>query len=380
MSMGPAGIRLTSSRSTVLAAPKSIKCARHQWVRRHYHTRKQLPYATEDGLGDFMSPRTLKMVAEEYQQGLLHRLNDYCRDVDDKRKTVAQIVLDSAMSQDRAMMFKYASHALNNSFFLHSLRPPKVGGEDVLDKSALGPAIRRQFGSFDSLRSQFSAAVTGMSGTGYVWFVTDAKQRLAFVPTFAAGTLLIRSRSGTVDPILSPVLGEILGTAPDTKAETATATGTAAEIKPKAEENGQTEGTPRSGHKNPAESPSSALGSNPTSPVSGISHDPPLHPSLPSRTLHTSAVRADEFWGSNQLARSVYDPAPSSFPSMPSPNDLHDFKSLGEYIYPLFCISVHEHCWLLDHGIWGKNQYLKEFWKVLDWERVAKKFDEFSAR
>ena len=42
-------------------------------------------------------------------------------DVEDKRKSVAQLVLDTARSQDRAVTFKYASHALNNSFFLNCL-------------------------------------------------------------------------------------------------------------------------------------------------------------------------------------------------------------------------------------------------------------------
>ena len=136
--MNTAGLRLaSSSRSTAFTASKTCQTT---WApRRRLHTRKELPYKIEDGLGNFMSPRTLQMVAVEYQQGLLDRLNEECRgkprrtnahdldsntrnaDVEDKRKTVAQLVLDTARSQDRSIMFKYASHALNNSFFLNSL-------------------------------------------------------------------------------------------------------------------------------------------------------------------------------------------------------------------------------------------------------------------
>ncbi|KAF9246892.1 hypothetical protein BU15DRAFT_84491 [Melanogaster broomeanus] len=335
--MSTAGLRLaaSSSRSIALAASRTTKCSRMQWAgRRRLHTAKELPYKIEEGLGNFMSPQTLRMVAVEYQQGLLDRLNEQCRDLDSQRKTVAQIVLDTAHSQDRALMFRYASHALNNSFFLNSLRPPT--GDSVF----LGIAIQKQLGGFDFMRSMFAGAVNGMSGSGYVWLVTDARHNLAFVPTFAAGTLLIRSSVGVVDPITETVLGE---------------------------------DDPSLFPADPTQPPYSGLGSTPSSPVSSISRGPlSLYPSSPARTLHTSVVRKDVY------PRSLHDPAmPASH--LGTAHDPLDLKTLGEYIYPLFCISVHEHCWLLDHGIWGKDRYLKEFWTALDWDQVLKRFDTFTA-
>lgn len=51
-----------------------------------------------------------------------HRALSSCHpDTEDKRKTVAQLVLDTAERQDKTLLFKYASHALNNSFFLNCL-------------------------------------------------------------------------------------------------------------------------------------------------------------------------------------------------------------------------------------------------------------------
>jgi superoxide dismutase, Fe-Mn family len=43
---------------------------------RDLHTVKPLPFDTEVGLGDFLSPDALKVVAQEYQEGLLQRLNE----------------------------------------------------------------------------------------------------------------------------------------------------------------------------------------------------------------------------------------------------------------------------------------------------------------
>ncbi len=44
--------------------------------RRTIHVRVPLPYKVEDGMGDFLSPAALKVIAEDYQQGLLDRLNE----------------------------------------------------------------------------------------------------------------------------------------------------------------------------------------------------------------------------------------------------------------------------------------------------------------
>lgn len=46
---------------------------------RNAHSRLPPPYSVENGMGDFLPPASLKMIAEDYQQGLLDRLNDEVR-------------------------------------------------------------------------------------------------------------------------------------------------------------------------------------------------------------------------------------------------------------------------------------------------------------
>lgn len=43
---------------------------------RRAHTPRPLPYNINDGLGDFLSPEALRIIAHDYQQGLLQRLNE----------------------------------------------------------------------------------------------------------------------------------------------------------------------------------------------------------------------------------------------------------------------------------------------------------------
>lgn len=44
--------------------------------RRALHQLRQLPYEIDQGLGDFLTPEGLRLIAVDYQQGLLTRLNE----------------------------------------------------------------------------------------------------------------------------------------------------------------------------------------------------------------------------------------------------------------------------------------------------------------
>jgi superoxide dismutase len=47
----------------------------------------------------------------------------------------------------------------------------------------------------------------------------------------------------------------------------------------------------------------------------------------------------------------------------------------GKPLIPLLACSVHEHCWLQDHGIWGKEEYMSNFWEVVDWRKVGMTYE-----
>lgn len=51
------------------------------------------------------------------------------------------------------------------------------------------------------------------------------------------------------------------------------------------------------------------------------------------------------------------------------------YLNTGSHIQPLFCLSIHEHAWMAaGYGVWGKEEYLKRFWSVLDWGKVDASF------
>ena len=198
----------------------------------------------------------------------------------------------------------------------------------------LAIAIREDFGSLEQLKSTVSAAAMGMSGSGWVWVAVDGRATMGVIPTFGAGTLLVRSR-GRVLRSGDSVLGE------DYPSQNGSAT------------------PPHQ--------------STPSGTTSGL--DTPQ--STTTRGFHTSA-RAGNIYGGKAVGLYGRDVDGEAFEGdVP----MADFDKIGTQLYPLFCLSVHEHAWLTaGYGVWGKEEYLKRFWTVLDWKKVSDAFSLFAPR
>ena len=182
-----------------------------------------------------------------------------------------------------------------------------------------------------------------MFSSGWIWLVSDGTGQLGIVPTFGSGTLLIRSSQP------SPTFLEwqrLVGDAVVSHAEF----DQAPPPLPSA--------TPSSAHTH-VDAPPHA-----SSPVSGITHNaPPLDPHTPVRSMSTYHARP----------KGVYQ-HPDEL--QPLNHTKVDFKKIGETLYPLLCVSVHEHAWVgAGYGVWGKEEYMKRFWTVVDWEKVKTLYD-----
>ncbi|KAJ6510203.1 manganese superoxide dismutase [Mycena vitilis] len=322
------------------------------------HLPLPLPYNIQEGLGDFLPPPALEAVAMEYQLGLLARLTDEVRDTDIEDKPVTQVIIATAPSRERTLAFNYASLALNNSFFLSQLTPHRADTE--IQSASLSAQIRMDHGGLEQLQSTFSAAAMGMFTSGWVWFVMDKYGSTSILPTFGPGTLLVRSRTYSAkempnlyhemssDPLkwdpgmkyvgkyLSDWGSDGLGSIPSV-------------LNQKKIEEFLT---------NPDPTP------DPAAPSRGS--NAPLRP----RFLHTSARQSDSPW--NSTPSNVYNTT-----APPPIKSTTDALHMGEVLYPLFCLSVHEHAWLsAGYGVWGKEAWLREFWSVLNWRQIGESFDK----
>lgn len=52
-------------------------------------------------------------------------------------------------------------------------------------------------------------------------------------------------------------------------------------------------------------------------------------------------------------------------------------ERIGQQIHPLACVSVHPHCYLADYGVWGREEYVKNWWSAVDWKKVEDSFVGF---
>ncbi|GLB33466.1 putative iron/manganese superoxide dismutases, C-terminal domain [Lyophyllum shimeji] len=372
--MSVLGLRWTSSNASRCSS--AVRRFKSRCGSRNLHQRIPLPYPIEGGLGDFLPPAALKTVAVDYQEGLLQRLDEEVRGTPEENVGVAQTVLNTAPYRERTLAFNYASLALNNSFFLDQLKPPpappRKNHQDEIS-SHLANTIRAQYGSLVQLKSAFSSAVTGMFTNGWVWFVTDKNGNTGIIPTFGPGTLLIRSRSymgHSKSLVLGPDFKQYDQTLPQDPLASFT-------TDPTEDAMGDVEPLGPPPPASPTAKNSPPPGVKPSSPASGVSGKKTPSPpeNLLPRFLHTSPLARSDFqvnldnknalWGGNPEPRT-------------EPRTKTEMMNIGEVLHPLFCISVNEHAWMsAGYGVWGKEEWLKQFWTVLDWEKVSKAYGEF---
>ncbi|TIC23369.1 manganese and iron superoxide dismutase [Wallemia mellicola] len=275
---------------------------------RQYHSVPASRFNIEAGLGGFMSPKTLQTVSQDWQEGLLNRLNDVVRDTELENLSVVQTVINSGTNRQNILAFNLASEALNNSFFLSNLTQSKESqGQEP--QGTLVRQLEESYGSVEAFKSAFGATAEGLTGSGYVWLVSDTSRRLGIVSTYGAGTILVRSR--------------------------------------------QQRGLWNNFSLEKTDSGRSTIekSGNPLSAPTHTSHVSPA-PKSPTQSRKYSTL--------NQETRNLAE--------------------TGDVLTPLLCLSVSERCYMNDFGVWGREDYIKQFWKVVDWSKVEEAYSKLIAR
>ena len=177
-----------------------------------------------------------------------------------------------------------------------------------------------------------------MFSSGWLWLVTDQHRELGIIPTFGPGTLLVRS-------------SEESRAYSEWRLAVSQAAGPQEDPEP-------TE-LPLDDIPPPSSS-SSSVPPQASSPLTGapLGGLPPLDPHTPSRSMSQTYAqpRGMHF---RELNVGQTDP-----------------KALGSTLFPLLCVSVHERAWVsAGYGVWGKEEYMKLFWSVVDWHKVNNVFN-----
>jgi len=133
-----------------------------------------LPYA-KNALEPHISAETLEFHHGKHHNAYVTNLNKLLEGKPDARKSLEDLIRDYDVGTP---VFNNAAQVWNHIFYWSSTRPGG-GGEP---KGELFDAIKRDFGSFDRFKEEFSAAATSQFGSGWAWLVLD-KGKLAVTKT-----------------------------------------------------------------------------------------------------------------------------------------------------------------------------------------------------
>ena len=131
-----------------------------------------LPYA-KDALAPHISAETLEFHYGKHHQAYVTNLNKLLEGKPEAEKSLEDIIKSSDGG-----VFNNAAQVWNHTFYWHSMKPGG-GGKPTGDLLA---AIERDFGTFDKLKEEFTAAGTTQFGSGWAWLV-EQNGKLAVTKT-----------------------------------------------------------------------------------------------------------------------------------------------------------------------------------------------------
>jgi len=141
-------------------------------------TLPELPYA-KDALAPHISAETLDYHYGKHHQAYVNNLNKLIADTDFANKSLEDIIKTSSGG-----IFNNAAQVWNHTFYWHCLTP-KSTAEPT---GKLADAIKKEFGSIDKFKEQFTQTAATTFGSGWAWLVQDKEGKLNIISTSNAGT------------------------------------------------------------------------------------------------------------------------------------------------------------------------------------------------
>lgn len=132
-----------------------------------------LPYPL-NSLEPHLSARVLELHHGRHHRKYVERVNALVEEAG-----LEGLSMEGLIQTQRGTLFDNAAQAWNHEFYWHSMAP---SGTAVLDDS-LGGAVRRDFGSIESLEKAFKQAALSVFGSGWAWLVRAPSGRLEVVTT-----------------------------------------------------------------------------------------------------------------------------------------------------------------------------------------------------
>jgi superoxide dismutase, Fe-Mn family len=174
LGIGATGTWLGSADRASWAAPVATAAATDKFT---------LPPLTYDykALEPHIDATTMKFHHDKHHAAYVKNLNAAVNKYPElKTKTIEQLLTSlSTLPKDIQTTVRNNGGGHYNHTMYWQIMGPKAGGAP---SGAIAAAIQKQFGSFDTFKSQFNEAGTKLFGSGWVWLVDD-KSKLKIITT-----------------------------------------------------------------------------------------------------------------------------------------------------------------------------------------------------
>jgi len=141
------------------------------------HELPPLPYA-KDALAPHISEETIEYHYGKHHQAYVNNLNNLAVDTE-----FVHMSLDDIVKSSDGAIFNNAAQVWNHSFYWQCLSP-SGGGQPT---GALLSIIERNFGTFDTMKSELNRVAMATFGSGWAWIVRNENGALEFASTSNAG-------------------------------------------------------------------------------------------------------------------------------------------------------------------------------------------------
>ena len=158
-----------------------------------------LPYDT-DSLEPFISQKTLEIHYGKHHQGYVKKLNELIKGTHFENDDLEEIIMQSFAERENQELnqkiYNNAGQTWNHSFYWNCMSSEKSNQPS----SDFTKILEKNFNSMEEFYERFKKECMDIFGSGWLWLVKDADDKLTFAPMANAGNPIV---VGQIPPLIS---------------------------------------------------------------------------------------------------------------------------------------------------------------------------------
>lgn len=138
-----------------------------------------LPYKV-NALEPYISQETLEYHYGKHHRTYVDKLNKLIKGTTLEKRSLEEIIM-----QSNGSIFNNAAQSWNHTFYWHCMSPESTRNEKP-SSGDLALALKKQFGSLETFKAEFTHSANNHFGSGWTWLVQDKNGTLEVLNTVNA--------------------------------------------------------------------------------------------------------------------------------------------------------------------------------------------------